>query len=208
MKRTILSLIAITIISISVMAQSVSDMFINMPDSIMPYLNSAQRTELLKMYEIDSTKTATVNSLLQTEVKLNICTEHYISVLTDDGFEFEIARLSDDASSTQTFGMIKTVCAPEKSSKLIIVDNNWNTIDEPSFDYHTLLHKNDTISDDEYRKLCNYIEFPLIELHFNKDLPQILNISLNCPMLATEDKDKFDSIILQRNAKWDEKSFK
>lgn len=205
MKRFLVT-ISFAVLMLSVSAKTVSDVFLSVPDSIMPYMNKAQRIELLKIKSLDPTEPAVGHTVFQTEVKLYACTDEMICIEILDGITMEIGRLFNGSDSV--FCVLKTVCTPEKSTVAYIIDSNWCKQSVITFDYTAMLHKPDAISEAEYEVLLKLIEFPLVEAHFAEDTPTMLHLALNVPLLSNEEKERLKQIILQTNLNWNGKSFK
>ena len=68
------------------------------------------------------------------------------------------------------------------------------------------IQESDSIPELEQREMMRLLEFSLISASI-ATIPDELIIKLNTPLVTTEEKKKFDTITLQRNVKWNGKTF-
>jgi hypothetical protein len=68
------------------------------------------------------------------------------------------------------------------------------------------IQESDSIPELEQKEMMRLLEFSLISASI-ATIPDELIIKLNTPLVTTEEKKKFDAITLQRNVKWNGKTF-
>lgn len=190
-------------------AQNVADMFINMPEGIMPMVDQPRRKELVGLKRLDMADAAAVLSYVQEEVKLTDLDEEYMKISIGEGVTYEIGRLPMEGNDS-VYCFIKTLAAPEKTSACYIYNKVWEKIEEVSFEDVELTHRPDTMSAAEYEELLSFAEVKLVEAHFSNvtNEPYTLLLSQNFPMVNAEDKERLKAVRLQRNVKWNGKTFK
>ena len=87
---------------IYISAQSVSETFVNMPDTILPYLAIQQRKDLVELKRMEPDSTAIINSGLG-KIELTRLTDSIISLCLSEHNSFELGIISPD-----TLYIIKT----------------------------------------------------------------------------------------------------
>lgn len=181
-------------------AQTVTDMFIDMPDSIIPYIDSKQRKELVELKQMEPDSSATIGNNLG-KIKLTRLSDYILTLQLSECNTIELGKLEDNK-----FVFIKTYGAPLQESLCCIIDNKWRKIKMVDFSDINFIQESDSIPELEQREMMQLLEFSLISASI-ATIPDKLIIKLNTPLVTTEEKKKFDAIILQRNVKWNGKTF-
>jgi hypothetical protein len=181
-------------------AQTVTDMFIDMPDSIIPYIDSKQRKELVELKQMEPDSTATIGNNLG-KIKLTRLSDSILTLQLSECNTIELGKLEDNK-----FVFIKTYGAPLQESLCCIIDNKWRKNKMVDFSDINFIQESDSIPELEQREMMRLLEFSLISASI-ATIPDELIIKLNTPLVTTEEKKKFDAIILQRNVKWNGKTF-
>lgn len=197
----LLFLIALNIFVIQTKAQTVSDMFIDMPDSITPYMNDNQRKELIELKKMEPDSIAVTNSAFG-KIKLTRLSDSILTLQLSDHNSLELGKLDENR-----YVFIKTYGAPLQESTCYIVDKKWKIVEVIDFSDIDFTQKSDSISEHEQRELIQLLEFPLISASI-ADTPEKLVLKLETPLTTTEEMKKFDAIKLQRSVKWTGKNFK
>ena len=117
MKKYFILLFAILGI-IQVGAQNMREIWINMPDSIIPYINKSQRTELADY--VNMSMKAEVQNKLSDTTRIEKLTDNYILVHLNNVSRLEI-KLLDNSH----IAMVQTWNAPVAESKLSLFSKNW-----------------------------------------------------------------------------------
>ena len=181
-------------------AQTVTDMFIDMPDSIIPYIDNKQRKELVELKQMEPDSTATIGNNLG-KIKLTRLSDSILTLQLSECNTIELGKLEDNK-----FVFIKTYGAPLQESLCCIIDNKWRKIKMVDFSDINFIQESDSIPELEQREMMQLLEFSLISASI-ATIPDELIIKLNTPLVTTEEKKKVDAIILQRNVKWNGKTF-
>lgn len=181
-------------------AQTVTDMFIDMPDSIIPYIDSKQRKELVELKQMEPDSTATIGNNLG-KIKLTRLSDSILTLQLSECNTIELGKLEDNK-----FVFIKTYGAPLQESLCCIIDNKWRKIKMVDFSDINFIQESDSIPELEQREMMRLLEFSLISASI-ATIPDELIIKLNTPLVTTEEKKKFDAITLQRNVKWNGETF-
>lgn len=180
-------------------AQNMRQIWLEMPDSIVPYLNRSLRTELAD-YVTMGMKSEVMNALRDT-TRIEKLTDDYILVQLSNATKLEIKSL--DAS---TIAMIQTWCGPLAESKLSLFSNNWE-VKPLNIDVSPMFVKPDTMSQQRYSELLDMANVTMNEMQLSvKD--NSLTIKYSVPLLSSTDKKEMQAILRQRKLNWNGTTFK
>ena len=124
MKKSILSFVLVLMWGASAMSKNVSDMFIDMPDTVMPYISREQRIDLVNMRRIDTQTPATVKSVFRSDVSLTELADDRLTI-EDGSFQYALIRLSGNGADS-LFCELCTVQPVYSTTSCHIYDGNWN----------------------------------------------------------------------------------
>lgn len=180
-------------------AQNMRQIWLEMPDSIVPYLNRSLRTELAD-YVTMGMKSEAMNALRDT-TRIEKLTDDYILVQLSNATKLEIKSL--DAS---TIAMVQTWCGPLAESKLSLFTNNWE-VKPLNIDVSPMFVKPDTMSQQRYSELLDMANVTMNEMQLSvKD--NSLTIKYSVPLLSSTDKKEMQTILRQRKLNWNGITFK
>ncbi|GAB6976366.1 hypothetical protein JCM15124A_12730 [Prevotella falsenii] len=173
--------------------------WLEMPDSIVPYLNRSLRTELADYVTMDM-KSEVVNALHDT-TRIEKLTDDYVLVQLSNATKLEIKSLD-----TSTIAMVQTWCGPLAESKLSLFSSNWEA--KPlSIDVSPMFVKPDTMSQQRYSELLDMANVTMNEFQLSaKD--NSLTINYSVPLLSSTDKKEMQAILRQRKLNWNGSTFK
>lgn len=198
MKKIFLILL-VTFSLLPLNAQNMRQIWLEMPDSIVPYLNRSLRTELAD-YVTMGMKSEVMNALRDT-TRIEKLTDDYILVQLSNATKLEIKSL--DAS---TIAMIQTWCGPLAESKLSLFTNNWEA-KQLNIDVSPMFVKPDTMSQQRYSELLDMANVTMNEMQLSvKD--NSLTIKYSVPLLSSTDKKEMQAILRQRKLNWNGTTFK
>lgn len=180
-------------------AQNMRQIWLEMPDSIVPYLNRSLRTELAD-YVTMGMKSEVMNALRDT-TRIEKLADDYILVQLSNATKLEIKSL--DAS---TIAMVQTWCGPLAESKLSLFSNNWE-VKPLNIDVSPMFVKPDTMSQQRYSELLDMANVTMNEMQLSvKD--NSLTIKYSVPLLSSTDKKEMHAILRQRKLNWNGTTFK
>ncbi|AFJ09013.1 hypothetical protein PI172_0941 [Prevotella intermedia] len=198
MKKIFLILL-VTFSLLPLNAQNMRQIWLEMPDSIVPYLNRSLRTELAD-YVTMGMKLEVMNALRDT-TRIEKLTDDYILVQLSNATKLEIKSL--DAS---TIAMVQTWCGPLAESKLSLFSNNWE-VKPLNIDVSPMFVKPDTMSQQRYSELLDMANVTMNEMQLSvKD--NSLTIKYSVPLLSSTDKKEMQAILRQRKLNWNGTTFK
>lgn len=198
MKKIFLILL-VTFSLLPLNAQNMRQIWLEMPDSIVPYLNRSLRTELAD-YVTMGMKSEVMNALRDT-TRIEKLTDDYILVQLSNATKLEIKSL--DAS---TIAMVQTWCGPLAESKLSLFSNNWE-VKPLNIDVSPMFVKPDTMSQQRYSELLDMANVTMNEMQLSvKD--NSLTIKYSVPLLSSTDKKEMQAILRQIKLNWNGTTFK
>lgn len=180
-------------------AQNMRQIWLEMPDSIVPYLNRSLRTELAD-YVTMGMKSEVRNALRDT-TRIEKLTDDYILVQLSNATKLEIKSL--DAS---TIAMVQTWCGPLAESKLSLFSNNWE-VKPLNVDVSPMFVKPDTMSQQRYSELLDMANVIMNEMQLSVK-GNSLTIKYSVPLLSSTDKKEMQAILRQRKLNWNGTTFK
>ena len=194
MKRIFISLITCALASIVHAQVSMRDVWLSMPDSILPYLNKNLRTEHVDF--VDMHVKSEVKNLLHENGVLDTLTNDFAAYYLPQSSTLEM-KLLTKADSTQMICMVKTVKAPEAESEIRFFDTLWNPI---ATDFGLPLHvsegdilkqftiKPSDMTDNRFEELSKMIDPVMLSASLDISSP-VITLRLSTPVLTKQEKD-------------------
>lgn len=189
----------------SVQAKSLKDLWVSMPDSLLPTLDRNLRLELVELEEMGVKPN--VKNLLGEECDMDTLTNDYLECTTSKVARLQMIYLPSSAEDS-VLCVIKTFRAPSKESEIRFYDQGWHQLPISSYlakDQYMLgsyiKPKSDTMRVEEYEELKSKLE---LVMYVTEYLPtaQVFRVQVSLPLLSNEDKLKVQSILVQRKFKW------
>ncbi len=187
-------------------AQSMEELFVAMPQHIVPYLTENQKKEMVECVHV-GVSTSVQNQLHGTST-LDTLARDYCQLSLSSARRLQLVGL-DCADGDSLVCIVDTYSSPKASSEISFWDTHWKKIDAPlmpEISLAELLHRPDTMSVSEMDSLALWFEPVLIELTYDPT-EHILVASPSVPYVSVEEKDKLDAILCKRRLKWDGKCF-
>ena len=205
-KLLILFLVSLSMIPLS--AKSVREMWLSMPDSIIPYLNNNQRIELVDFINLNVK--SEVSNLLGDSTVLDTLSTDYLHLTVNPSTKIELKMLPF-VNADSILCMIKTLNAPESESMIEFYDKDWNRLpSEAMFDGSDLNSIKDSLVFAQHALLENKHDMPdpvLMYASLNLATNEIL-FRLSFPLMSREEKETIKDFILPKKLKWTGEMFK
>lgn len=179
-------------------AKSMKDLWLTMPDSIIPYLSINERLQLIDYNNLYVK--ATITNKLHGGCRMDTLTSNYMHVHLTPSSSIEM-RLLPYAKSDSILCMVKTYGEESKESQIFFYDQNWDLL--PIQIAVPAVH-------DKPKPLTNNVIYPSdpimtwMSLDINDD---ILVIHWSTTMIADTEKKDINTNILQTTIKWNDKTF-
>lgn len=180
-------------------AQSLREVWIEMPDSILPYLSKSQRTELADYVEMKAEPA--VLSTFGDSVRIERMTNNYLLLKANEATRLEIKLLDNN-----TLALVQTWMAPAAESKLSLFNLQWQP-KEAVVAYKANIVKPDSMSDEDFSDLKTLMSPRLKEYRLSAD-NNSLSVSWNYPLLSKKDVKRVTEILKSQVLNWTGKDFR
>lgn len=189
-----------------------TDVFANMPDSLIPYLTKNNRLDCIDFKA--SKMSAIVKNSFDENCELITITDDYLDMQLSECAHLEMKLLpyiSKEGDSTQIICKVITCYAPEAESDIAFYTTNWKRLNTneslsmPSFDNFWI--KPDTMTLVKYNTVRSFIDPVMIKASLSeKDYS--MTLSLGEPLLSKDDKKQLEGICIPQKIVWNGKMFK
>lgn len=180
-------------------AQSLREVWIEMPDSILPYLSKSQRTELADYVEMKAEPA--VLSIFGDSVRIERMTNNYLLLKANEATRLEIKLLDNN-----TLALVQTWMAPAAESKLSLFNLQWQP-KEAVVAYKANIVKPDSMSDEDFSDLKTLMSPRLKEYRLSAD-NNSLSVSWNYPLLSKKDVKRVTELLKTQVLNWTGKDFR
>ena len=186
-----------------VLAGNIKDVWLAMPNSVAPYLNSKLRTQLVTFNQTGANPSVT--NLVGGETRLDTLTESFMQVRMSDVSTLQL-RLLPRAEGDSLVCVVKTVAGPQKRSQVSFYGLDWAplSIQLPEL---PLPARPDTMSVDKYNRLISIMEgrMTYASLHAGDD-----GLTMGYSVIyATQDELKeLNGFNKERELVWDGRQFR
>ena len=197
--KKILIIICFLTCCLGVSAQSLREVWIEMPDSILPYLSKSQRTELADYVEMKAEPA--VLSTFGDSVRIERMTNNYLLLKANEATRLEIKLLDNN-----TLALVQTWMAPAAESKLSLFNLQWQP-KEAVVAYKANIIKPDSMSDEDFSDLKTLMSPRLKEYRLSAD-NNSLSVSWNYPLLSKKDVKRVTEILKSQVLNWTGKDFR
>lgn len=202
MKRFLFGLCLVAM-PVTMMAQQVRKMWVNMPTSIAGSLEKSTRQELLDLKEMK--KKAVISGPLGEECSIDTLTADYLSVRLSDVSTLQMKMLPT-SSGDSLLCLVQTYAGPLPESSISFYTSDWKALPMPSMHLDVDLQRPDTMTQDDFSKLQALFDPKLISFTLspsNKDLV----VALSPVIISEEEKAHVKALTLQRKLNWSGKTF-
>ncbi len=209
MKKLIV-LLMVAALSAQVSAKSLRDLWISMPDSLMPVLDKNLRLEFVDLK--DTGVKAEVRNLLGEDCSMDTLTATYMHLTVCKHSTCEMLLLPR-LGSDSLLCVVRTFSGPEKESEVHFYDQQWREVSLqeliPADVYAVDCYfkaKPDTMSEEKYHDLHMALESGMWCVKLSSG-EESLTFQLSLPLLCKEEKAQLSSLLVQRKFKWNGQRF-
>ncbi len=209
--KKIIIIFSILFISIGINAQNtISTIFIAMPDDLLIGISADQRAELVA--EADSTEVI-VESAIKEDIERTALTDDYIALKTSDAGTLEI-KLLPLVNDTDIVGVITTVCGPACDSRIDFYTTTWQPLAQndlfPVKDKSWFLKDNSEEDISTKENAVSVLDMTPIKLSFEADTKNVKAEYDVENYLSSEDYALLEPFLVKEPIvlKWDKLSFK
>ena len=197
--KKILIIICFLTCWLGVSAQSLREVWIEMPDSILPYLSKSQRTELADYVEMKAEPA--VLSTFGDSVRIERMTNNYLLLKANEATRLEIKLLDNN-----TLALVQTWMAPAAESKLRLFNLQWQP-KEAVVAYKVNIVKPDSMSDEDFADLKTLMSPRLKEYRSSAD-NNSMSVSWNYPLLSKKEVKRVTELLKPQVLNWTGKDFR
>ena len=197
--KKILIIICFLTCWVGVSAQSLREVWIEMPDSILPYLSKSQRTELADYVEMKAEPV--VLNVFGDSVRIERMTNNYLLVKASEVTLLEIKLLDNN-----TLALVQTWKAPAAESKLSLFDLQWQP-KEAVVEYNENIVKPDTMTDEEFNDLKSLM-YPRLKEYRLSPENNSLSVSWNYPLLSKKELKRMVDLLKPQVLNWTGRDFR
>ena len=198
MKKTLIIICFLTC-WLCVSAQSLREVWIEMPDSILPYLSKSQRTELADYVEMKAEPV--VLNVFGDSVRIEHMTNNYLLVKASEVTLLEIKLLDNN-----TLALVQTWKAPVAESKLSLFNLQWQP-KEAVVEYNENIVKPDTMTDEEFNDLKSLM-YPRLKEYRLSPENNSLSVSWNYPLLSKKELKRMVDLLKPQVLNWTGRDFR
>lgn len=193
-----------------VQAKSLRELWVNMPDTLLPAFNKNIRMEFVDL--LDMGVKPEVKNLLDEECQMDTLTADYLRLSTSASGSLQLKLLHQDGGDS-LLCVIKTFAGPEKESEVKFFDQSWKEMDGTQYlptdvgqVKRYLQSKPDTMTDARYEELARLIE-PVMWHASLSEKDDFISLGVSLPLLSNAEKTQVNAILMQRKFKWNGKKF-
>ena len=202
MKRFLFGLCLVAM-PVTMMAQQVRKMWVNMPTSIAGSLEKSTRQELLDLKEMK--KKAVISGPLGEECSIDTLTADYLSARLSDVSTLQMKMLPT-SSGDSLLCLVQTYTGPLPESSISFYTPDWKALPMPSMHLDVDLQRPDTMTQDDFSKLQALFDPKLISFTLSPSNKELV-VALSPVIISEEEKAPVKTLTLQRKLNWNGKTF-
>lgn len=190
----------------SLEAKNIAGMFMNMPDSLIPYLSADIRSSLLQQPTQSNGK---IQSLLHEDISVDSLSEDYLKIRLSASSILEAMQVKTD-NGDELCCLVRTYYGPAAESTVELYDSAWHKQSTellPKVAVSDLIARPDTMSNSNYKQTLTELSPLLINI---KAQPQShgLVYSLSLPLGNKEGRKKLEAILKPKKYIWNGSTFR
>lgn len=204
--KTIL-IVLISIISIGqTSAQTMRDVWLSMPDSVIPYLDASNRSAMLDVLE-QNDGSGVVGKLQETSC-IDLLTSDYMSVLLSNASTMQI-RLLPTATDT-LMCVVRTFFAPQAESEIAFYTTKWERLAQ-SFvepvEPDRFFCRPEAMSESRFAELVSiWKDCLMVRAILDAAEPRLI-LQCSSPIATRDEQKEMQPALVQISLKWDGKTF-
>ena len=209
MKKQLLTLFWLLLAVFPAGAQTLREAWVAMPDSLLPYLDKSKRAQLLELN--DDRMPAEVDNKLQGTSRLDTLLQNFLQVSASESMVLQMKLLpcqfAEGQEADSVLCMVQTLKGPCPESRVRLFSRSWELLSDTCYRDKKLLVRPDTISAERFAELLESISLVVWKSELLPDADELV-LTPSLPLLFVEEKEKMKPLLLQRNLKWNGKTFK
>ena len=202
--KTFILVIAIAGTYIQADSKSLKDLWLTIPENIVPYLDDKMRTECVDLYYMHANGETT--NRLKGKSKVDTLTTSFMQIVLNNACTMQIKTLPT-ANTDSIICVVKTYNIPQKESSVNFYDQEWKKLYTMKFDENQFVSKPDTMSRERFEELKSKIDPVFVHATLNANTND-LNVQISTIDFEEDAYKVLSPILLKRKFNWNGKSFK
>lgn len=204
--RQCLAVGSLLLVSINVSAQSVADLWISMPDDIVPYLTLNQKKEMIECDRIGVD--SSVKNKLEGNTAIDTLSESYGKFLVSNSRSIQLVKLPTDNDSILL--IIDTHLGPKAHSEASFYTLKWDKLSDegriPKLMLSDFVARPDTMSVADYDCLISSV-VPVFFLFDYDKTTETLIVSPQMAIVTLEEKQRLEGLTSKQTLIWNKEVF-
>lgn len=212
------------LLPLTVGAQTVRDLWLSMPPSFAPYLNTSLRTQCLDFYDMHTD--AQTDNALKGKSRIDTLTSTFLAATLSKAHTLQMKLLPASGSASglgsslgsgsssslsscdSVLCVVRSWDGPKRDSEVQLFDRQWKPLQAPlTFSADSFVCRPDTMSEERFSRLVAMLD-PIMFSVSLSPAENVLLVKLSPVVPNPEDEKAIEQILVQRKLKWDGKTFK
>lgn len=201
--RKLLFGLCLAAMPITMMAQQVCKMWVNMPASVAGALEKSGRQELLDLKQMK--KAATIAGPLGERCSIDTLTADFLSARMNEVYTLQMKMLPT-SSGDSLLCLVQTYVGPQPESSISFYSPDWKALSMPQMHLDVDLQRPDTMSEDDFNKLQALFDPKLVSFSLSPSSAELV-VALSPAAISEEGKANIKRLNLQNKLNWNGKTF-
>ena len=201
--RKLLFGLCLAAMPITMMAQQVCKMWVNMPASVAGALEKSGRQELLDLKQMK--KAAAIAGPLGERCSIDTLTADFLSVRMNEVYTLQMKMLPT-SSGDSLLCLVQTYAGPQPESSISFYSPDWKALSMPQMHLDVDLQRPDTMSEDDFNKLQALFDPKLVSFSLSPSNAELV-VALSPAAISEEGKANIKRLKLQNKLNWNGKTF-
>ena len=201
--RKLLFGLCLAAMPITMMAQQVCKMWVNMPTSVAGALEKSGRQELLDLKQMK--KAATIAGPLGERCSIDTLTADFLSARMNEVYTLQMKMLPT-SSGDSLLCLVQTYAGSQPESSISFYSPDWKALSMPQMHLDVDLQRPDTMSEDDFNKLQALFDPKLVSFSLSPSSAELV-VALSPAAISKEEKANIKRLKLQNKLNWNGKTF-
>lgn len=201
--RKLLFGLCLAAMPITMMAQQVCKMWVNMPTSVAGALEKSGRQELLDLKQMK--KAATIAGPLGERCSIDTLTADFLSARMNEVYTLQMKMLPT-SSGDSLLCLVQTYAGPQPESSISFYSPDWKALSMPQMHLDVDLQRPNTMSEDDFNKLQALFDPKLVSFSLSPSSAELV-VALSPAAISEEEKVNIKRLKLQNKLNWNGKTF-
>lgn len=203
---TLVFIVALCVMPKHCYAKTVRQLWLGMPQSVVPYLDANMRMQCADFYDMHS-GTSTDNQL-GGKTRIDTLTTEYLSATLSDASDIQMRLLPVAGSPDSLLCVVRSWIAPERESEVRLYNQDWQPVGNSiTFSLSQFVSRPDTMTEARFSYLLSCLD-PVMYSATLSVVDQSLSVEVSAVVACPEDKEALNAVLVQRKFNWDGIKFK